>query len=165
MRLPWSLWVSVSLCVSACAMHVSPQTSPQTTPQVLSQKSSVSLAGTAWQLLSFQSLDDGQGMYRVADPSLYTITFGVDGKVALRLHCNYAASTWQATPVTSAAAGALTFGPLTGTHAQCPPPSIGEQVLRDLGSVRSYHLQDGQLHMSLLVDRGIYRWRLLSSLP
>jgi heat shock protein HslJ len=118
------------------------------------------LAGTAWQLLSIQSMDDAQGTLRIADPNLYTIAFGSDGRAALRVDCNRATGTWHAEPGVSAVSGSLTFGPLAATRAMCAPPSIDLKVLRDLSDVRSYLFKDGQLHMSLMADGGIYRWAL-----
>ena len=117
------------------------------------------LAGTSWELLQFQSMDDAQGTTRIADPALYTVSFGTDGRVSLRLNCNRATGSWLATPAADHVSGSLVFGTLAGTRALCPPPSLDEKLLRDLGYVRSYLLRDGQLHLSLMADAGIYSWR------
>jgi len=134
------------LAVAACAAGPAP---------------SRTLAGTSWQLVQFQSMDDAQGTTRIADPALYTVSFGADGRVALRLNCNRATGSWQATPAADGMSGSLGFGVLAGTRALCPPPSLDEKLLRDLAYVRGYLLRDGQLHMSLMADAGIYSWQPL----
>ena len=48
------------------------------TPQIL--------AGTAWRLVEFQSMDDAVGTVRPDDPSRYTMRLKGDGTVALRLN-------------------------------------------------------------------------------
>jgi heat shock protein HslJ len=51
-----------------------------------------SLAGTSWQLVRIQSMDD-----KVATPtdrSKYTMTFGADGRVNMRVDCNRGNGTW-----------------------------------------------------------------------
>ena len=56
-----------------------------------------SLAGTSWQLIALQSMDDAQGTTHPEDPSRYTVTFGADGRAAFRLDCNRASAEWKAT--------------------------------------------------------------------
>jgi len=118
-----------------------------------------SLAGTTWELVRFQSMDDAQGTLRVPDPSLYTVTFGTDGRATMRLNCNRGMGSWQAVPAADRVSGSLTFGLIAGTRALCPPPSLDERLVRDLPQVRGYLLRDGELHMSLQADAGIYSWR------
>lgn len=130
------------LTLSACA------TAPQPT-----------LAGTSWELLRFQSMDDAQGSTRIEEPALYTVTFGADGCATMRLNCNRAMGPWQAVPAADGVSGRLSFGLLAGTRAMCPPPSLDQKLLRDLGYVRGYLLRDGELHVSLMADAGIYSWR------
>jgi hypothetical protein len=75
------------------------------------------LAGTRWQLVAIQSMDDAQGTMRPPDPARYTLEFGADGRVAVRLDCNRGSATWQA-PVAGQGrpdrvAGSLLLGPAT----------------------------------------------------
>lgn len=125
--------------------------------------STPSLAGTSWELVQIQSMDDAQGTTRVGDPSLYTVSFGTDGRATLRLNCNRATGPWQAKAAADGQSGSLGFGMLAGTRALCPPPSLDERLLRDLAYVRGYLLRDGQLHMSVMADGGIYTWRALAA--
>lgn len=122
-----------------------------------------SLAGTQWQLLAIQSMDDAQGTTRIADPSLFSVHFGTDGRASFRLDCNLGMSNWNADALTGES-GQLTFGPIAATRALCPPPHLDERVARDMAHVRSYVLKKGKLYMSLMADGGIYEWRPVQEL-
>ena len=115
------------------------------------------LAGTTWQLVEFQSMDDSLGTTRPDDPTKYTMTLGADGRVSMELNCNLATGSWTA-QAASAESGSFAFGPLAMTRAYCPPPSMDEQIGRDSEYVRSYLLRDGVLALSLFADGGIYLW-------
>jgi heat shock protein HslJ len=116
------------------------------------------LADTQWRLVEIQSMDDAQGTAKANDPSLYTMRLNRDGSVSMRLNCNRATGTWKAEPSADPASGRFEFGPLAGTRALCPPPSLDERVTSDARYVRSYLLKDGRLHLSLMADGGIHVW-------
>jgi heat shock protein HslJ len=116
------------------------------------------LAGTSWQLVAIQSMDDAQGTTQVADPSHFTLEFGRDGRAALRLDCNRGHGDYKVTSAGDGSSGSLTFGPVATTRAMCPPPRLDQRVARDLAHVRSYLLKDGKLYLSLMADGGIYEW-------
>jgi len=116
------------------------------------------LAGTSWRMVEFQSMDDAIGTVRPEDPSLYTMTLGVDGTASFRLNCNRAHGTWSSEPTGDGASGSFELGPLAMTRAICPPPSLDESFARDAAYVRSYLLKDGRLYLSLMADGGIYAW-------
>lgn len=120
------------------------------------------LAGTRWQLVAIQSMDDAQGTMRPPDPARYTLEFGADGQVAVRLDCNRGSATWQA-PVAGQGrpdrvAGSLLLGPLATTRATCPPDSLAPRLARSWPYVRSYLIEAGHLHLSLMADGGILTW-------
>ena len=119
---------------------------------------SLKLAGTSWQLVAIQSMDDAQGTTRVANPARFTLRFGVDGRAILRLDCNRGSGSYEARAAGDGSSGSLTFGAIATTRALCPPPHLDERVARDLGYVRSYLLKDGRLFLSLMADGGIYEW-------
>jgi heat shock protein HslJ len=116
------------------------------------------LAGTGWRLVEFQSMDDATGTVRPDDPSLYTMRLNSDGTVTMRLNCNRASGTWSAEPSGNGASGRFEFGPLAGTRALCPPPSLDESIVAQARFIRSYLLKDGRLYLSLMADGGIYAW-------
>lgn len=101
---------------------------------------------------------DGRKPVQPTDPALYTLVFGEDGRASFRLDCNRAMGSWQSASDASGSAGSLRFGPLAGTRAMCPQPSLDERVLRDMAFVRSYLVKAGRLHLSLTADGGIYTW-------
>jgi heat shock protein HslJ len=115
------------------------------------------LAGTAWRLLAFQSMDDAIGTVR-PDPSRYTMRLNGDGTVTMHLNCNLANGTWSAEPSGNGEGGRFEFGPIATTHALCPPPSMDASIAAQSSFVRSYLLKDGRLHLSLLADGGVYIW-------
>ena len=115
-------------------------------------------AGTTWQLVSIQSMDDAQGTTRVDDPSRLTLKFERDGRVSLRLDCNRGTGDYKLTPAGDGTTGSISFGPINATRALCPPPHLDQRVARDLAHVRSYLLKDGKLYLSLMADGGIYEW-------
>lgn len=116
------------------------------------------LAGTAWRLVEFQSMDDARGTTKPADPSLYTMEFHADGAVSMRLNCNRATGSWKAVPSADPSNGQFEFGPLAATRALCPPPSMDELIAAQAQYVRGYMLRDGRLHLSLMADAGIFVW-------
>jgi heat shock protein HslJ len=117
-----------------------------------------SLAGTAWRLVEFQSMDDSIGTLRPDDPSLYTMRLNGDGTVDMRLNCNRANGTWSSEPGADGSSGRFEFGPLAATRALCPPPSRDERIAADAQWIRGYMLRDGNLYLSLMADGGIYAW-------
>ena len=116
------------------------------------------LAGTEWQLVHFQSMDDSIGTIRPDDPAQFTMRLNADGTVNMRLDCNRATGTWSSEAGPSGDSGRFTFGPLAATRALCPPPNLDERIARDAEYVRSYLFRDGKLYLSLMADAGIYAW-------
>lgn len=109
------------------------------------------LAGTSWQLVRFQGNDDTA--LTPDDGSKYTIAFGADGRVAVRIDCNRGTGTW-----TSAGPSLVRFGPLALTRAMCPPGSLHDRIVRDWEYFRTYVLQDGHLFLDLMADGGTYEF-------
>ena len=118
------------------------------------------LAGSRWQLITIQSMDDAQGTTQLADPTNFTLHFGKDGHATLKLDCNRGFSNYETTPASSGNSGSLRFGPVATTRAMCPPPNLDARVARDFPFVRSYLFKDGRLYLSLMADGGIYEWKL-----
>ncbi len=116
------------------------------------------LAGTSWQLIEFQSMDDEQGTTRPDDPSLYTMTLNADGTVNMRLNCNRANGNWSVDPSADPSNGSIAFGHLAMTRALCPPPSMDELIARQAEYIRGYLLKDGNLYLTLMADGGIFAW-------
>lgn len=124
--------------------------------QAKAQDAATNLAGSSWQLVRFQGGDDKT--LTPDDKSKYTIAFGADGGVSVRLDCNRGHGTWK-----SAGPNQVQFGPLALTRAMCPPGSLDGQVAQKWGNVRSYVLKGGHLFLSLMADGGIYEFEPMES--
>ncbi len=88
------------------------------------------LAGSEWELVSIQSMDDAQGTLRIADPAAFTLHLGADGRAAMRLDCNRGTASWKATPVAGGGSGQIEFGPVAGTRALGRPSHLDERLAR-----------------------------------
>ncbi len=110
----------------------------------------VSLAGTSWTLVQFQSMDD-----TTLEPAgaRYALTFQEDGSLLVQSDCNRGRGTWRSPDDVS-----LELGPVALTRAMCPPSPLQNRFVRDLAFVRSYVTRDGHLHLSLMADGGIYEF-------
>jgi heat shock protein HslJ len=109
------------------------------------------LAGTSWQLVKFQSMDDTT--LTPDDRTKYTITFAADGQLSARIDCNRGHGTWR-----SAGPNQIEFGPLALTRAQCASGSLHDQIVKQWGNIRSYVIRDGHLFLALKLDSGIYEF-------
>ena len=78
------------------------------------KKNESGLAGTSWQLVRIQYMDDK--VLTPDDPAKYTLAFGTDGRVSMRIDCNRATGGWKSPGKTQ-----LLIGPLAVTRARCPP--------------------------------------------
>ena len=109
------------------------------------------LGGTSWQLVKFQG---GDGAVATPDvKSKYTVAFGADGTINMRIDCNRGRGGWK-----SAAPGQVEFGPMAMTRAACPPGSLHDHIVKRWPYVRSYVIKDGRLYLSLMADGGIYEF-------
>ena len=108
-------------------------------------ESSPRLAGSAWQWVSFT---DPLESFDVMDPENYIIEFGEDGAVKIKAGCN------QATGSYSAENNQIYIEVGSMTQAACPPGSLSDQFIQDLGFVRIYFFQDSHLFLDLMADGG-----------
>src|SRR5262245_15282908 len=133
-----SLFLVTLILVSACAQRVS-------------QSSSDTIAGTSWQLVSFEG-GDGR-VLTPDDRTKYTVSFTVDSNVNVRVDCNRGRGTWK-----SSGPDQLTLGPMALTRAACPPGSLHDRIVKDLPYIRSYVIKNGHLFLALMADGGIYEF-------
>lgn len=133
-----SLSALIVTVLSACASE--PETAERATP---------ALAGTSWRIVEFQGGDDSE--LEPDDSDKFTVSFGVDGGVSVRLDCNRGRGTW-----TSPSPGQLQLGPLALTRAMCPDMKMHDHVAKHWEHIRSYVVRDGNLFLSLMADGGIY---------
>ena len=107
------------------------------------------LSGTSWQLVKFQGPDERT--FAPDDKSKYTITFGSNGRVTVRVDCNRGNSTWKAT-----AKGELQFGSWSRTSAKCGSGSLHDQIVTEGAAVTKFWIKDGRLFLSGMEGGGYY---------
>ena len=122
-----------------------------TAAQASGSSPSPGLAGTSWQLVKFQGSDDT--MLTPDDRAKYTIEFAAGGRLTARVDCNRGRGTWK-----SSGANQIAFGPLALTRAACAPGSLHDQIVKQVGNIRSYVIRDGHLFLALMADGGIYEF-------
>ena len=131
--------------------------------EVTDGKTGHELAGTTWQLVEIQSMDDEIGTVRPDDASIYTMQLSADSTFSMRLNCNRANGSWSAHASDGGESGTFQFGRIAMTRAFCPPPSLDGRIAREADYVRSYLLKDGRLYLSLMADGGIHVWEPVTS--
>jgi len=105
------------------------------------------LEGVIWQ---WEQFEGGDGSVTTPDdPSRYTVTFLPDARLAIRADCNRAVGAWSS----QESQLELSIGGMT--RAMCPPGSLSNDFVEDLGYVRSHVFRDGKLYLSLMADAGI----------
>jgi para-nitrobenzyl esterase len=132
------------LCTLTAGAAMAQSTQGSATP-------SSELAGTSWQLVKFQSMDDTT--LTPDDRAKYTIEFAADGQLIARIDCNRGHGTWKSTGPSQ-----IEFGPLALTRAKCPAGSLHDQIVKQWGNIRSYVIKDGHLFLALILDSGIYEF-------
>lgn len=115
-----------------------------------SEESSSELVGPIWEWQEFLGGDDS--VVTPDDPSRYTIQFSEDGSVGIQADCNRAFGTYEED------GGSLRIQVGGVTRAACPPESLSDQFLEDLGYVRTYVIEDEELYLNLMADAGDMRF-------
>lgn len=106
-----------------------------------------SLPGVTWQWREFAGGNDE--IIRPDNPSQYTVEFLPEGKLAIRADCNRATGKYTVDKSTID----LQIGGIT--RAMCPPGSLMDRFLRDLGDSSSFVFRQGHLYLALPIDSGI----------
>jgi len=105
------------------------------------------LSGVSWEWREFAG-GDGE-ILRPTTPGQYTVEFLSDGKLVIQADCNRAAGTYTADdPIIDLQIGAV-------SRAMCPPGSLTDRFLRDLGDASSFVFREGRLYLALPIDSGI----------
>jgi heat shock protein HslJ len=106
-----------------------------------------SLTAVVWEWREFRGGDDS--VVAPDDPSRYTVEFLEDGTLAVGADCNRATGTYTVD------GPSLELNAAAMTRAMCPPESLSDRFVRDLGDVRSHVFRDGNLYLALMADAGI----------
>ncbi len=104
-----------------------------------------------WHLVKIQMMDD---TVLVPDhPSKYTLELGSDGRASVRADCNRGSGSYKLE------GRSLSFGPMATTRAMCPPGSLSDRYLAQLGHVVSWLERDGRLHLATRADGAILEFQ------
>jgi heat shock protein HslJ len=96
-----------------------------------------------------KSVDNSGKDWTPANPDNYTVQFSADGGlVAIKADCNNASGAYTA----DGSNLAITLGPTT--LAACPPPTLGNEFLQQLGLVAAYFFDGNDLILLWKMDAG-----------
>jgi para-nitrobenzyl esterase len=132
----------------ATLQHVNPPPAAKSAPP--------SWVGHSWRLVRILSMDDR--VFEPSDGTDYVVEFEADGSVSILADCNRGRGSWAFTPPSG-----LEIGLLAMTRAQCPPDSLHDRFVSDLGHVRSFVMRDGRLFMATMADGAILEFAPLST--
>lgn len=155
--------VSAVLFLSACFNAGTKQSAPDARdrsqapsaagePGAATDSPASELAGTKWELLKIQSMDDTS--WAPAHPSRYTLLFDPGGTAYMQFDCNQGNAEWS-----SEGPGQLAFTLIASTSALCQDDGLSERYARQFEYVRSYLLRDGHLFLATLADGAIIEFR------
>jgi heat shock protein HslJ len=115
------------------------------------------LLGTEWVLVEFVSSDDAIGTIRPSGDEAFTLLLKPDGSAAMQLSCNRGFGGWTS-PDAKAQRGSIEIKGVGSTMAACPPGAI-TRLPADFEHLRSFVIEDGRLHLNLMMDGGNYVWK------
>jgi heat shock protein HslJ len=140
-KLVVTLLIAAALFMTACRSTQAPQA---ITPDP--GETGPRLTGPVWKWTTTQ-MNDGSSR-TPSDPNRYLVEFLADGRVAVQADCNRVAGTYTV----DANRLAVTLGP--STLAACPPGSLGDDFVRQLGNIGSYFFKGENLILEIKMDSG-----------
>jgi heat shock protein HslJ len=160
------LSLAVALAVAACAPGSNETAGPANKAAagvardatLPAQPAAPALAGTRWQLIAYQANNNPDDRLTPDDSAKYTLAFGSDGSLNVRLDCNTGNGTWSSNASADSSSGSIQFGPIAASMMLCPPPSLGERLAGDFAKVREFRLDRGELVLALEAGSGEWRW-------
>jgi heat shock protein HslJ len=151
-KLVVTLLIVAGLFMTACRSTATPPTQasqPTQAPQASQPApggTGQPLTGPVWKWTTTQ-MNDGSSK-TPGDPNRYLIEFLADGHVAVQADCNRVVGTYAV----NGNRLAVTLGP--STLAACPPGSLGDEFVRQLGNIRSYFFKGENLILEIKMDSG-----------
>jgi len=107
------------------------------------------LQGT-WRWVSFVSATD---KLLVDKPDQYQLDFPNAGQIALKADCNRAAG-----GISFGNDGAMKIGPMAMTRAMCPPGSLSDRFVQEVGKATRWSKRDKDLLLELPSHAAILRF-------
>ena len=109
------------------------------------------IVDVTWAWVSFTT---PAGQVIVDAPERYTLQLARDGRAALRADCNRGATTYSV-----GSGRRIALNSIALTRAMCPPGSLSDRYVKEIGRASTYFLKDGDLFLELPVDSGTMRFR------
>jgi membrane-bound inhibitor of C-type lysozyme/heat shock protein HslJ len=146
-----AIWTDAAGVERICQDQAYAMAQPQVEPPMLT------IEGTPWKLVHFQSSDDAIGIVVPPRVERYTAEFMSDGALSMQLDCNRLQTTWNSDR-RSADGASLEIKPGAMTRAACGEGALDSRIAADLVRMRSFVIRDGKLSLVLEADAGIYLW-------
>jgi heat shock protein HslJ len=108
------------------------------------------LVGAPWYLAEIQYSNDT--VKTPDDPTKYSLKFVPEGILAVVADCNQASGTYT----TDGPQLSIQLGPTT--LAACPPESLSDEYLGNLGDAVSYQIEGDALYIAMKMDAGIMKF-------
>jgi heat shock protein HslJ len=138
-----------------CAHNAPPAAAPQPVPAARPASTDTVLPSDVVEVTwLWESLVTPVETVKPDRPEQYTVRFERSGRVAVVADCNRGGGTY-----TVSAGRRIMLGPMALTRAACPPGSLSDRFVRDVGRVSSYFVRDGALFLEMPVDSGTLRFR------
>jgi heat shock protein HslJ len=138
-----ALWVAL-VVAAGCAHEPGPVNASGQLPS--------EVTGSTWQ---WESATTVIGETKPDAPEHYTIRFDPAGRAEIRADCNSGSA-----PLGVGSNRQLQVGPpIALTRAACPPGSLSDEFVTELGRIRSWSIVDGKLYLSFPGDGGGLRFR------
>ena len=107
---------------------------------------SPALVGVVWKWQRSRYNNDTQAV--PPDPNRYTVQLLPEGSISIRADCNRAGGIYRL------ANQQITIEITHSTMAACPPDSLEQIFIRDLGAAALHFIRDGTLYLELQYDTG-----------
>jgi heat shock protein HslJ len=108
------------------------------------------LVGPVWQLQQIQYMNDTSKTSD--DPAKYTVQFLADGSLQFKADCNTGSGKY----IINGNSLSIELGAMT--MAACPPESLSDEFLQNLGIAASYIFQSGDLFIATQMDVAIMQF-------
>ncbi len=108
------------------------------------------IGGVAWKWQ--RTLYNNDTKSQPTDPSRYTILLMPEGHLSVHLDCNAGGGRYTLDR------SSVTLELTHTTTAACPPESLAQQFMKDLGAARIAFMRDGNLYLDLMYDTGTMKF-------
>jgi len=109
------------------------------------------MTGVTWEWVGFSTPVE---QVAVDTPDRYTLRFEPDRRVLVRADCNRGSAAYSIGEDRR-----MALEPFVLTKMACPPGSLSDRFVKEVGRAASYFLKEGDLYLELPVDSGTLRFR------